>query len=82
MAKGKIVPFPELLDDILALTADDAAALGCEAEVAAVQDILVRGTSAHRQLKAHALSVAAGNGPQDALNAVVDTLIEDTAEGL
>jgi carboxylate-amine ligase len=81
-AKGNIVPFEELLDEILELTSEDAAALGCEAEVANVRQILGRGTSAHRQLKAHELAVAAGSSNEDALKAVVDTLITDTAEGL
>ncbi|MDH3442059.1 MAG: carboxylate-amine ligase, partial [Gammaproteobacteria bacterium] len=39
-AKGTIVPFEELLDEILDLTYDDAKALGCETEVASVRDIL------------------------------------------
>lgn len=81
-AKGKIVPFAELLDEILALTSDDAEALECEVEVASVRDILSRGTSAHRQLKVHELAVAAGKDPQACLHAVVDTLIDDTAQGV
>ncbi len=81
-AKGEIVPFDELLDEILDLTYEDARALGCEAEVASVRDILSRGTSAHRQLKAHELSTAAGSTREEALIAVVDTLVADTAEGL
>ncbi len=81
-AKGSIVPFEELLNDLLELTYVDARALDCEAEVASVLDILNRGTSAHLQLKAHELSVAAGNSREAALNAVVDMLIADTAEGL
>ncbi|MDG2288724.1 MAG: carboxylate-amine ligase [Woeseiaceae bacterium] len=81
-AKGSIVPFEELLNDLLELTYVDARALDCEAEVASVLDILNRGTSAHLQLKAHELSVAAGNSRGAALNAVVDMLIADTAEGL
>ena len=81
-AKGTIVPFETLLEEILALTAEDAEALGCVSEVASVRDILSRGTSAHRQLKAHELSTAAGKSSEEALMAVVDTLIEDTAEGL
>lgn len=81
-AKGAIVPFEELLEEILDLTAEDAEALGCESEVAGVRDILGRGTSSHRQLKVHELAVAAGKSDGEALNAVVDTLIEDTAEGL
>jgi carboxylate-amine ligase len=81
-AKGVIVPFEALLEEILVLTAEDAEALGCVAEVASVRDILSRGTSAHRQLKVHELSTGAGKGSEEALMAVVDTLIEDTAEGL
>ena len=81
-AKGRLVPFEELLDEIMALTSEDAEALGCETEVAHVRDILSRGTSAHRQLKTHELCAAAGNSQEECLKAVVDTLIEDTAEGL
>ncbi len=81
-AKGAIVPFEELLEEILDLIADDAEALGCKSEVADVRDILSRGTSAHRQLKAHELAMAAGKSSDEALLTVVDTLIEDTAEGL
>jgi len=81
-ARGNIIPFEDLLDEILDLTYDDARALGCEAEVASTREILSRGTSAHRQLKAHELSVAAGHSQEEALKAVVDTLIVDTAEGL
>lgn len=79
-AKGEIVPFAELLDEILELTHEDARALGCEAEVASVRDILSRGTSAHRQLKAYELATAAGKSKEESLVAVVDTLIADTAD--
>lgn len=81
-AKGRIVPFENLLNEILDLTYEDTRTLGCESEVASVHNILSRGTSAHRQLNAYELSVTAGNSQQEALNAVVDTLIADTAEGL
>jgi carboxylate-amine ligase len=82
LAKGKVIPFEELLEEILTLVAEDADALGCTTEVAHVRDILVRGTSAHRQLKAFEISEASGANSAEALNAVVDTLIEDTARGL
>ena len=81
-ARGAVVPFEDLLDEMLDLTAEDAAALQCEKEVGAVRDILSRGTSAHRQLKAHELATASGKSADEALMAVVDTMIEDTAEGL
>jgi carboxylate-amine ligase len=81
-ARGEIVPFEHLLDEILELTYEDASELGCASEVAAVRDILSRGTSSHRQLKARELALAAGKTPEEALQAVVDTLVADTAESL
>ncbi len=81
-AKGELVPFEQLLLDILNMTEEDARALGCESEIAHVHEILSRGTSAHRQLKTYELAMAAGKNEEDALKAVVDTLISDTAEGL
>ena len=80
-AKGTIVPFDQLLDEILELTYEDARALNCEAEIASVRDILSRGTSAHRQLKTHELSLATGDSPEAALQSVVDMLISDTRNG-
>ncbi len=81
-AKGTVVPFADLLDEILNMTDEDATALKCQKEVASVRDILSRGTSAHRQLKAHSLATAAGSDSEAALSAVVDTLVADTADGL
>ena len=34
LAKGAVVPFEDLLDELLCLTAEDARALGCVNEVA------------------------------------------------
>lgn len=82
LAKGNVVPFDELLEEMLSLIAEDAEALGCTEEVGSVRDILTRGTSAHRQLKSFAASQASGANTEEALRAVVDTLIEDTAAGL
>jgi carboxylate-amine ligase len=82
LAKGRVVPFNELLDELLTLVAEDADALDCTAELADVREIMSRGTSAHRQLKAYELAQAAGNSDEDCLKAVVDTLVSDTAEGL
>jgi carboxylate-amine ligase len=82
LAKGAVIPFDELLEEMLGLIAEDAEALGCVDEIGHVRDILSRGTSAHRQLKAYEISLAAGDDVDGALKAVVDMLIEDTAEGL
>ncbi|NIL93871.1 MAG: carboxylate-amine ligase, partial [Woeseiaceae bacterium] len=55
LAKGAVVPFDELLDELLSLVAEDAEALGCTEEVNSLHHILQRGTSAHRQLKKYEL---------------------------
>ncbi len=82
MAKGRVVPFADLLDELIALTAEDAEALGCVDEIAATRTILERGTSAHRQLDACAEAKAAGADRDACLRAVVDRLIADTAFGV
>ena len=82
LAKGVVVPFEDLMDEMLSLVSEDAEALGCEKELADVREILSRGTSAHRQLKDYELERANGASVEDSLKAVVDTLISDTAEGL
>ncbi len=82
MAQGRVVPFAELLDELLNLTAEDADALGCTAEIASLKQILERGTSAHRQLEAYAAAQANGANHEESLKAVVDLLIKDTAAGL
>ena len=63
-------------------TREDAEALGCVEEVNSLHSILQRGTSAHRQIKKYELEHAAGASDEDALKAVVDRLIKDTAAGL
>jgi carboxylate-amine ligase len=82
LAKGAVIPFDELLDEMLGLIAEDAEALDCLAEIGHIREILSRGTSAHRQLKTYEIARAAGDDTGAALKAVVDMLIEDTAEGL
>jgi carboxylate-amine ligase len=82
LAKGEIVPFEQLLDELLSLVWEDAKALGCAEEVGSVRNILQRGTSAHRQLKDYDLERAAGASRQEALKSVVDTLIADTERGV
>ena len=82
LAKGQVVPFEYLLEEILGLIAEDAEALNCVTEVGNARHILTRGTSAHRQLKTFEIEQAAGNSVEDSLRAVVDRLMEDTAHGL
>ena len=76
--RGEIVPFAALLDELLELVEEDAAALDCAAEVAHAGAILERGTSAHRQVRAYRQAVESGMDRQEALHAVVDMLIDET----
>jgi len=80
--KGEIVPYRDLLEEMILLTEEDQEAFGCRQEVADTRYILERGTSAHRQVAAHRAAVASGASQQEALRAVVDMLIAGTLEGL
>jgi carboxylate-amine ligase len=80
--KGEIVPYARLLDELIDLTAPEAARFGCAAEVARTRDILARGTSAHRQLAVYHAAIERGAAKREALEAVVDCLIEETARDL
>jgi carboxylate-amine ligase len=79
LAKSEIVPFAELLEEILQLIDEDAAALNCTREVEHARLILQRGTSAHRQLAVFHAKLAAGGDELAAGRAVVQHLIEETA---
>lgn len=63
-----------LLDDV----GEDARALGCEAEVAHLRDIVREGTSADRQLDLFRLRRVEGDGEEEALRAVVDAAVAET----
>jgi len=76
--RGAIVPFEHLLEELFELVAEDAAYLGCAAEVAHARTILQRGTSADRQLARYEAVKALGGSEEAALIAVVDELIEET----
>ena len=52
------------------------------AEVARTRDILARGTSAHRQVAVYQAAIGKGASKGEALKAVVDWLIEETAKDL
>ena len=81
-AKGSVVPFEDLIDEMLSLVAEDAVALGCEKELGGIRTILSRGTSAHQQLRDFEREREAGASVEESLRAVVDTLIANTAKGL
>lgn len=80
--RGEIVPYPDLLEEILELVAEDARRLGCLKEVEAAREIVRRGTSAHRQLAIHEAALASGATEDEALKNVVDWLIAETLNGV
>lgn len=77
--RGAMVPFSHLIEELFELVAEDAAYFGCTREVAHARTILQRGTSADRQLKCYEKSKAAGASQHEALVAVVDELVAETA---
>jgi carboxylate-amine ligase len=81
-AKGKVVPVTELIEELIEMIEEDASELGCLDDVLKVRRIFERGTSAHRQVRVYEDALAAGSSTEDALKAVVDKLIEETASGL
>lgn len=80
--KGEIVPYADLLEEIIALVEYDAHALGCTEDVVRAREILKRGTSAHRQVAVYNEAVKAGAPAKDALVKVVDFLIDEFTQGI
>lgn len=80
--KGEIVPYGDLLEEIIALVDSDAERLGCTEDVLRARDIMRRGTSAHRQVRVYSEAVKAGASPKDALIQVVDFLIAEFTDGV
>ena len=76
------MPYVDLLEEILSLIAEDAAALDCEAEVLHTRQIARHGTSADRQLAIYASAIATGASTEAALTSVVDHLVAETIAGL
>jgi len=79
--KGTLVPFASLIDELIDLIAEDAAALGCEREAKHALKIAIGGTSADRQVARYGALIGAGASPDEALTGVVDLLIAETVAG-
>lgn len=76
---GALVPFKELIEELTALIAEDADALGCQHEIANLQRIVSSGTSADRQLMTWRQALDTGSDERAAFHAVIDELIAETA---
>ncbi|MDJ1016848.1 MAG: carboxylate-amine ligase [Paracoccaceae bacterium] len=75
--RREIVPVTELMEELQGLIGEDAEALGCVDEVARTLDIAANGNSADRQRAVYAASREAGASHEDALRAIVKSLIEE-----
>jgi len=78
LARGVLVPFSELLEELLAITHDDAVALGCLAETEHARVLIKRGTSAHQQVDVYQTARTQGATDGEALSAVVGWLARKT----
>jgi glutamate---cysteine ligase / carboxylate-amine ligase len=76
--KGELVPFSDLVDELLQMVREDAEALGCLPEVEHARSIVARGTSADRQVAHFNRLLSEGASREEALQGVVDGLIAET----
>ena len=79
--RGEVVPYPDLIDEIIEFVREDAEHFGCVNEVEHARTIVARGTSAHWQLNTFHKARAEGADEHEALKQVVDMLVEETLMG-
>ena len=79
--KGELVPYADLLEELIALLREDAEALGCLDELLSARRILERGTSADRQRRIYRQAMEEGADEREALREVVRFLIRETVRG-
>jgi carboxylate-amine ligase len=80
--QGVLVPFSELVEELIEVLRPDAEELGCVEELERARTIVANGTSADRQIRIYQAALTDGASNEEALRAVVDYLIEDTQYGL
>jgi glutamate---cysteine ligase / carboxylate-amine ligase len=77
--RSALVPYDELMEELIVLVTPGAQELGCMDEVLHVRTIIQRGTSADRQLSVFEKATSSGASDEEALMEVVDWLIDETA---
>ncbi|MBK1695812.1 carboxylate-amine ligase [Rhodovibrio salinarum] len=80
--RGELLPYSELLEELLDLIRPEAEEMGVLAEVSHAREIVRHGTSAHRQLKVYHDALAEGADTHTALQQVVDMLARETLIGV
>ena len=76
--RGVLVPYGDLIDELIVLLRQDAEFFDCLAELEHARTIVDRGTSADRQLAAYEAALKDGADEGLAFRAVVDHLISET----
>lgn len=82
LARGEVVEFSELLNELIDFVEEDADHLGCGNEIHNLRHVLAEGTSAHHQVRVYEQSIAAGKNREESLADVVDWLIDRTVKDL
>ena len=76
--KGTLVPFSDLVEELIELVRPDAEAMGYVSEVEHIRTICQRGTSADHQIAVYREALEGGATEQEAMKAVVQMLIRET----
>jgi carboxylate-amine ligase len=79
---GKLVPVSDLVEELIEMVREQAAEIGALEHVEHIRTIVAGGTSSDRQRAVYESALTEGADPADALNTVVDHLIEETVEGV
>lgn len=77
-SKGTLVPFSDLVEELIELVEPDAKALECQEEIEHIRTISRRGTSADHQVALYNQALDSGATEDEAIKAVVNGLIADT----
>lgn len=80
--RGVLVPFEELVEELIEVLRPDAEELGCLEAVERARSVVEKGTSADRQIRLYEAALTDGATPEEAMRSIVDYLIEDSQYGL
>ena len=75
--KALLVPFPELMEELIEILHDDAVELGCAQDVLHIRKIIADGTSADRQHAVGEAALKSGATSEEAMREVVDHLVRE-----
>ncbi len=80
--RREMVDFPDLAEEIIEITSEDAEYFDCVEEVQNIRNIIERGTSAHQQLSVYNQSINEGRSNELALVDVVKFIVKETLVGV